>query len=62
MNNPIERYRFFSFIMAIAVYAGLIIIIPICTTNKLYFSALVVAWAVTLFSTYKYFWMLRERK
>lgn len=62
MNNSIYEYRFLSFIIATLVYAVLIIYTPLLSNNVFYFSALLVAWAITLFSTYKYFWMIRGRK
>lgn len=60
MNNFIYRYRFLSFILAIVVYAILILGTVLEKGNFIYFPLLVVAWAITLFSTYKYFWLLKE--
>ena len=61
MNNPIFKYRVLSFFMAIFVYASLIMMSTIDHNNYFYLSALIVCWAITLFSTYKYFWLIRER-
>lgn len=61
MGNHIFEYRFISFIMAIVVYAVLVMMSTINHNNYFYLSALIVCWTITLFSTYKYFWLLRER-
>lgn len=59
MDNFIYRYRFLSFILAIVVYAILTLGINLKIANPLYFPLLVITWIITLFSTYKYFWLLK---